>query len=1109
MDQLKPSDFTLLQQCAEILDLCVDSEDRRAELVRRMEAITQHMDYLRNTFSSLPDDYAEYESTVRQQQQQPNGSLPASNAYSNRQQDGLALGINGLDADGYITTTLDAEDAPIFSLDTVQFQVPNRIISLAVANDTLVLVIEGAKILRIKLQEAHNIVEASVPVNPTSLRACNVFLDPTGRHLLLSTPQGESFYYYDGWDHAKVLSKFKNMEVTAVAWNSMAWSTANSSTRTILVGTHDGKLYETELRPSSDAKAKRIDISAKCVAELPVRERVTGIAMEAFPDRRKQHVILIATGTRMYQVIGAADLEMQAGDKSAVFEAMLRNGLANPNFQEIPGMPGPGALTVHHRETLLGNQIQVIATDFAWLTSMGVFFGRLTFGTQESGDSVIENAALIPYPTPSTAASDDVDNSEQPTALSLTEFHILLQYSDRVCALNMLNNKLVYEQSVAPESSGGTLQGLTVDEAKRTCWLYSPTNIYELVVTDEDRDVWNIFLMRRQFDAAFKHCYNDAQRDTVLRAQAEHLFATENYVQSAEVFARTSFSFEEVVMRFMEKKDNRMLQAYLLSKLSTLRKQDRTQTTLLVMWLIEIYLSIIGEMDAKISSLGASAMSSSAAQINSVAKAESDSSSGGQSPAESQPSTIVAYEQENIKLQKELYALVEEYKAAVDPNTTYQLAESHGRRDFWLFYASLRGDYERIVEYWMEKEEFLHAIEVLGHYGTPEMFYKYSPALMNAEPVALVDILMRQPNLTPSKLIPAFMRYGHDTLGSGINQAIRYLRFCIQKQMCRDPVVYNYYLTLLVKDSASDNESELMSFLTTYGKDMLYDPDYALRMCKRYGRIQSCVHLYSLLKLHEDAVELALKQGDIELAQIHAERPDDDKLCKRLWLKIAQHMIQAKEPASEVMELVRRSNRLGVEDILPFFPDFTRVDDFKDDICVALEDYEMQIQDLRAEMDEATRTAEAMQSDMTTLKNRFAILSTEETCQVCNEPLWLRQFYAFPCQHSFHSDCLTRRVVSSCNRVQRRRIQELQAQFSEITKQRRQLRLTPLMGKSKSSSKPLESDEQLEQQQRRTKQQLDSLVAGECVLCGEAMIKSIAEPFISMDQIAAGTDDLL
>ncbi|KAJ2355403.1 tethering complex subunit [Coemansia sp. RSA 2618] len=1053
---------------------------------------------------SLLDDFAEYQSTVQQQQQ--NGTRASVPAFAKQQQqqpqDGLALGINELGSDGYIATTLEAEDAPVFSLDTVQFQVPNKIISLAVSNDILVLVIEGAKILRIKLQEAHNIVEASVPVNPTSLRACNVFLDPSGRHLLLSTPQGESFYYYEGWDAAKPLSRFKSMEVTAVAWNSSAWSAANSSTRTILLGTHDGKVYETELRPGSE-KAKRSDIAVRCVAELPVRERVTGLAMEAFPARTKQHLVLATTGTRMYQIVGAADLESQHGDK-AVFEAMLRDGLASPNFQEIPGMPGSGALTVHHREARVGSRAHVVATDFAWLTSMGVFFGRLTFGAQEAGDSVVENAALIPYPAPSS--SSDTGSDEQPSSLALTEFHILLQYSDRVCALNMLNYKLAFEQSMG--SSDETLQGLTVDETKRTCWLYSPANIFELVVTDEDRDVWGIYLARHQFDAALERCYNDVQRDTVLRAQAEHLFAAEDYARSAECFARTSVSFEEVVLRFMAKKDNVVLRSYLVAKLKTLRKQDHTQRTLLVMWLIEIYLSIIGDMEAKLAATGAAIASASAAQLNAIAEPSSSSSSGTHSPGEAVPSAKAAYEREKSDMQRELHALVEEHKQAVDSKTTYQLAESHGRRDFWLFYASLRGDYERIVEYWMEKEECVRAIEVLGHYGTPEMFYKYSPALMSAEPVALVDVLMRQPNLTPNKLIPAFMRYGHESSG-GANQSIRYLRFCIQKQMCRDPVVYNYYLTLLVKESDTDDESELMSFLTTYGKDMLYDPDYALRMCKRFGRIQSCVHLYSLLRLYEDAVDLALKQGDIELAQIHAERPDDDKLCKRLWLKIAQHMIQAKQPASEVMELVRRSDRLGVEDILPFFPDFTRVDDFKDDICVALEDYELQIQDLRGEMDEASRTAEAMQRDMSSLKNRFAILSTEEACQACGQPLWLRQFYVFPCQHSFHSDCLTRRVVGSCNRVQRRRIQELQAQIVDVTKQRRQLRLTPLMSKAKATSKSTESDEQLEQQQRRAKQQLDALVAGECVLCGEAMIKSIVEPFIGTDHtaISANADD--
>ncbi|KAJ2780718.1 tethering complex subunit [Coemansia javaensis] len=1039
---------------------------------------------------SLLEDYAEYESSAQRLAGAP---AAAANPLGESR-------ANALDVDGYITTTLDAEDAPIFSLDRVQFQVPSRVIALAVANDVLVLVIEGAKILRIKLQEAHNIIEADIPLSPASLRACSAFLDPTGRHLLLSTPQGESFYYHEGWDHAKPLARFRGMEITAVAWNSAAWAAANSSTRTVLLGSHDGKIYETELRPA-DARAKRCDAPARCVAELPVRERVTGIAMEAFPQRRKQHLVLIATGTRMYQVVGAADLESRSDDRAAVFEAMLRDGLASPNYQEIPGMPGPGALTVHHRETQAGGRTLVLATDFAWLTSMGVFFGRLTFGAQEAGDSVVENAALIPYPAQAAAdANGDAAHPEQPGALAMTEFHILLQYSDRICALNTVNSKLAYEQPVAPGDGGETLQGLTVDESKRTCWLHSPTSIYELVVTDEDRDVWGICLARRQFEKALEHCYNEAQRDTVLRAQAEHLFAAGDFVRAAQCLARTSVRFEEAVLRLLDTKDGAAVRAYLQSKLATLRRQDRTQSTLLVMWLIELYLGAIGTADAT-AAAAAAAATAAAGPAAQDAEPPSEPSSGSSSPGASGAS-----EREKAALQRELYALVAEHGESVDPATAYRLAESHGQRDFWLHYASLRGDYDRIVEYWVEREEYRRAIEILGHYGTPEMFYRHAPLLMSAEPAALVDILMRQPNLAPRKLILALMRYDQGVLGRGVaDQPLRYLRFCIQKQMCRDPVVYNYYLTLLAKDSAAEDESELMDFLTTYGKDMLYDPDYALRMCKRYGRIQSCVHLYSLLKLYEDAVELALSRGDIELAQIHAERPDDDTLCKRLWLKIARHVIQAEEPASRVMDLVRRSNRLGVEDILPFFPDFTRVDDFKEDICTALEDYEAQIQDLRSEMDESARTAEAMQRDMAGLKGRFAILSTEETCQACSQPLWTRQFYVFPCQHSFHGDCLTRRVAGACNRVQRRRIQELQAQIVDITKQRRQIRLTPLVGRAKAGA-AAESDEHLEQQLRRARQQLDALVAGECVLCGEAMIKSISEPFVDEDP-SPGAED--
>lgn len=82
------------------------------------------------------------------------------------------------------------------------------------------------------------------------------------------------------------------------------------------------------------------------------------------------------------------------------------------------------------------------------------------------------------------------------------------------------------------------------------------------------------------------------------------------------------------------------------------------------------------------------------------------------------------------------------------------------------------------------------------------------------------------------------------------------------------------------------------------------------------------------------------------------------------------------------------------------------IDDFKDEICLALEEYTKEIDSLRASMDEATKSAEAIKNDIKSLKNRFVTLESGERCDHCGYSLWSRQFYVFPCMHVFHADCL-------------------------------------------------------------------------------------------------------
>ena len=155
------------------------------------------------------------------------------------------------------------------------------------------------------------------------------------------------------------------------------------------------------------------------------------------------------------------------------------------------------------------------------------------------------------------------------------------------------------------------------------------------------------------------------------------------------------------------------------------------------------------------------------------------------------------------------------------------------------------------------------------------------------------------------------------------------------------------------------------------------------------------------------AVDLALRYDAVELAAVVADRPgNDDALRKKLWLKVAKKVIGQSKGIKSAMDFLKRCELLRIEDLIPFFPDFVVIDDFKEEICTALEGYSAHIDALKAEMDDTTKNAEAIKQDIKLLRNRFIVIDAAERCTVCSLPLMSRQFYVFPCQHTFHANCL-------------------------------------------------------------------------------------------------------
>jgi hypothetical protein len=66
--------------------------------------------------------------------------------------------------------------------------------------------------------------------------------------------------------------------------------------------------------------------------------------------------------------------------------------------------------------------------------------------------------------------------------------------------------------------------------------------------------------------------------------------------------------------------------------------------------------------------------------------------------------------------------------------------------------------------------------------------------------------------------------------------------------------------------SVQSEEAPLLQFLASKfggsqpgGPDFFYDPKFALRLCLEERKIRSCVFIYGLMEMHEEAVALALQ----------------------------------------------------------------------------------------------------------------------------------------------------------------------------------------------------------------------------------------------------------
>ncbi len=160
-------------------------------------------------------------------------------------------------------------------------------------------------IVLIELAHADQVLRIPIPRKPSEFPLYKLFTDPSGRHLIITSLEGENWYLFRGWKKPKQLKTFK-MVIESVAWNKAALlsSSHSTSTREILIGARNGTIYEAILDAEEDF-FKSQDRYLNAVFTLPERQPITGLNFDFFPSTDPKNVLIVViTTSRIYQFSG-------------------------------------------------------------------------------------------------------------------------------------------------------------------------------------------------------------------------------------------------------------------------------------------------------------------------------------------------------------------------------------------------------------------------------------------------------------------------------------------------------------------------------------------------------------------------------------------------------------------------------------------------------------------------------------------------------------------------------------------------------------------------------------------------------------------------------------
>lgn len=971
-----------------------------------------------------------------------------------------------MEDDGLPISVEGSHDAPLCSIDQRRrcvSQGRGYPVAFSCSNSKLFIATSRNFVIKHD-EETGSVVEVEISTKQ-DCRIRRIFVDPMGENILVLVHQGiqlDIYYINDKvfQDGRPFLVKdLKDSNVTSVSW----YYRNRSKGAGAVIGTDAGMVYGIDcisLVLTSHKVEKLVEIPRIGGKLSPI----AGLAVIVLGESsvHQGFLVLVLCGTHLH-------LYRSMHSESVI--TMFQSGNVEMRLFDLPIEHDAAQLQLFRPQSphrYAGGHHGILAQPlrFAVLSASGIYYGKMNFRghVEDPMDYLVSHKLL-----PAAVMLKNSQRKERPISLALTQYHMVILYPSKVQIINIESRLTVQEIMVdsfaVPIRSAPALPlGLTRDAIDGQLLVLAGDDIYEIDYSNEDRDMWKIYLLKGDFSSALSHCRTSSQRNAVYIQEAERLFEAGEYEQAASLFGKSTSKhpkFDEIATRLMGLTDGNPMRKFLEARLETLGKEDRIQGTLISAWLLELLLD----------------------KANKVAL----------------ECAIGIHENPHHDVQ----VFLKQYVDFLDPGATVSILQDYGRNEELIVYARARGDELSEVELLIQQGEAERAINILRKPSMNiELLYKYSRTLLNASPVETVSLWMSHPHLDPVRLIPSMIIFA-DIQSSYLarSEAIRFIKFCMDIRKVMEPSFIDFGISLLAIDQ--ENEAYLLEKLNLcrngIGKP-LYDPVRALRRCVAHERKRATVYLLIEVSLWKDAVEKALEVS-LELAKSVAKKYNghDKDVEKDLWLTIIKSILHEKnaldvseDTVETISEIVNNSNdSVSVDDILYLFPDFQHMGRLKSLICDSLSKYGKNIRNIQAEIKVASESNTKLRNALSRVAKPSVLANASfSRCCSCSRLInerppssagpsggMMPTYYVFPTGNMYHGACLCSETIKVATAAQKKVIRNLANSLVAIQPEEKGKR----------------------DDVKALKASLDYHVSMQDPFCGENVSRYVTEPFLNGD----------